>query len=268
MKEPNRRKKFLADWLSGLNWQSFENLAVRVAEVNGYQGTKKEGGSNKGPDAVYDINNELVYFEFTKQKDGTESKIKGDIDKVNDYLQEENEYADRIDKLVYITNQNINQGLAKDVDAPYEIEILDRTDVIDSMEILDEWFTERSLDQIARFDSKPDSNFKCWSERRTIVLPSDNLMKITDPPEDFNYDIYLSHEGLLTLLTELDPSLLGDVLYSVDNRNFKAMTGQPNIKRVNGPETYVPIISIDGENSRILILSFTDQGQSSEMSYS
>jgi hypothetical protein len=256
-------------WVLDLNWQDFEKLAIRVAEANGYYDIEQEGGSSGGPDAINEDSD--IYFEFSTDERG-EDKVIEDIEKVNkEYICQENNYNDSIEKLVIIIAVPINKKSIQDrsevISAPFEIDIYDIEDIIDAIDTLSEWFNEKRIDQIARFDSDPKSPFQCMSDTRYVVIENHKIHENFDVPSEFQFDVYVPNIDMKKLLRNTELELFTQLLCKVSEENYEIVnckTSQDDshnhiVCHVHGPGKYIPVVTINAGRSKLFILSFTDQ---------
>lgn len=260
-----------AQWLSNLNWQDFEKLAIRVAEAEGYQGIQREGGSSGGPDAIYLDDDSTVYFEFTTDE-RREKKIIEDIEKVHTkYICQENNFQDSIEKLVIIITEQIDkeyvQNCPEAISAPFEIDIYDIDDIIKAIDTLSEWFKSQRIDQIARFDSDPASPFQSMSDNRFVVIDNPKIHHNFDVPTEFQFDVYISNRAMQEFLTNTGPELFNRLLYLVSDENYEILYREVSqedpydhiVCYVHGPDEYIPVVRINGGRTKLFIDSFIEQ---------
>ena len=258
-------------WLSDLNWQNFEKLAIRVAETEEYYAIQREGGSSGGPDAVHCDEDSTIYFEFSTDKRG-DDKVIEDIEKIHrEYICKENNYKDSIERLVIIIAASIDkeniQNCSEAISAPFDIDIYDIDDIINAIDTLSNWFNTQRIDQIARFDSSPKSPFQSMSDDRYVVIENDKINKNFDIPPEFQFDIYIRNSVMQELLTSLGPELFNSLLYRISKEDYgiinrKESQDNPHdhiVCNVYGPDEYAPIITINADRTKLFVQSFTDQ---------
>lgn len=258
-------------WLSNLNWQDFEKLAIRVAEAEGYYAIQREGGSSGGPDAVHHDEDSTIYFEFSTNERG-ENKVVEDIKKVHtEYICQENNYKDSIEKLVIIISVVIDKENILDcseaTSAPFDIEIYDIDDIINTIHTLSNWFKKQRIDQIARFDSNPSSPFQSMSDNRYVVIENNEIHKNFDVPTEFQFDVYIPNKAMQELLVNLGPELFIRLLYKISEEDYEIIDSKESqdnshdhiVCCVYGPDEYLPVIKINAKRTKIFIQSFIDQ---------